>query len=67
VVIVDPSRHVLFPSQLSREALGDAIRICADLARRTRAQDTSLVHHLAGMNFLQPAARASLTRISRCT
>lgn len=54
VVIVDPSRHVLFPSQLSREALGDAIRTCADLARRTRAQDASLVHHLAGMNFLQP-------------
>lgn len=54
VVIVDPSRHVLFPSRLSREALGDAIRTCADLARRTRAQDASLVHHLAGMNFLQP-------------
>jgi len=54
VVIVDPARHVLFPSQLSREALGDAIRTCAELIRRTRAQDASLVHHLAGMNFLQP-------------
>jgi galactose-1-phosphate uridylyltransferase len=54
VVIVDPERHVLFPSQLAREALGDAIRVCAELARRTRAREPSLVHHLAGMNFLQP-------------
>jgi UDPglucose--hexose-1-phosphate uridylyltransferase len=54
VVIVDPARHVLFPSRLSREALGDAIRASAELVRRARAQDASLVHHVAGMNFLNP-------------
>jgi len=54
VVIVDPARHVLFPSLLSKDALGDAIRLAAELVRRARAQDPALVHHLAGMNFLNP-------------
>jgi galactose-1-phosphate uridylyltransferase len=54
VVVVDPARHVLFPSRLSREALGDAIRAAAELVRRARRRDPALVHHVAGMNFLQP-------------
>jgi galactose-1-phosphate uridylyltransferase len=54
VVVVDPSRHVLFPSALRKEALGDAIRAAAELVRRARAHDAALVHHVAGMNFLQP-------------
>jgi UDPglucose--hexose-1-phosphate uridylyltransferase len=54
VVIVDPRRHVLFPSKLGREALADAIRASAELLRCARAHDPSLVHHLVGMNFLNP-------------
>jgi galactose-1-phosphate uridylyltransferase len=54
VVIVDPSRHVLFPSKLASSALADAIRAAAELVRRAREHDPSLVHHVAGMNFLPP-------------
>jgi len=54
VVIVDPSQHVLFPSRLSARALGDAIRAAGELVRRARASDPALVHHVVGMNFLQP-------------
>jgi UDPglucose--hexose-1-phosphate uridylyltransferase len=54
VVIVDPGKHSLFPSMLSRDALADAIRATAELVRRARAHDPSSVHHVAGMNFLHP-------------
>jgi UDPglucose--hexose-1-phosphate uridylyltransferase len=54
VVIVDPARHVLFPSQLDAKALADAIRASAAMVRRARAYDGALVHHVAGMNFLNP-------------
>jgi galactose-1-phosphate uridylyltransferase len=54
VVIVDPGRHVLFPSRLPARALGDAIRAAGELVRRARASDPALVHHLVGMNFLHP-------------
>lgn len=54
VVIVDPARHVLFPSKLAEDALADAIRAAAELVRRARKHDPSLVHHVAGMNFLPP-------------
>ncbi len=54
VVVVDPSRHVLFPSRISSGALGDAIRTAGELVRRARAHDAALVHHVAGMNFLNP-------------
>jgi galactose-1-phosphate uridylyltransferase len=54
VVIVDPASHVLFPSRIREQALADAIRASAELVRRARARDPRLVHHLAGMNFLQP-------------
>ena len=55
VVIVDPRSHVLFPSKLARAALADALRASAELVRRARAHDASLVHHVVGMNFLNPA------------
>jgi UDPglucose--hexose-1-phosphate uridylyltransferase len=54
VVIVEPRSHVLFPSMLSKEALADAIRASAELVRRARSHDPSLIHHVAGMNFLHP-------------
>ena len=54
VAILDPARHVLFPSQLGPEALADAIRVSCELVRRTRAHDAALVHHVVGMNFLNP-------------
>ncbi len=54
VVIVDPSRHVLFPSRIRAEALADAIRVAAELVRRARRLDPPLPHHVAGMNFLAP-------------
>lgn len=54
VVIVDPSRHVLFPSRIPEQGLADAIRAAAELVRRARRHDPTLVHHLAGMNFLPP-------------
>jgi UDPglucose--hexose-1-phosphate uridylyltransferase len=54
VVIVDPGRHVLFPSRIAAGALADAFRVAAELVRRARAADASLVHHVAGMNFLGP-------------
>jgi galactose-1-phosphate uridylyltransferase len=54
VVIVDPARHVLFPSRLSAGALADALRAAGELVRRARAADPALVHHAVGMNFLQP-------------
>ena len=55
VVVVDPARHVLSPSQISPQALGDAFRVASELVRLARAHDPSLAHHIAGMNFLQPA------------
>jgi galactose-1-phosphate uridylyltransferase len=54
VVIVDAARHVLFPSRIGREAMADAIRAVAQLVRKARTYDASLVHHVAGMNFLAP-------------
>jgi UDPglucose--hexose-1-phosphate uridylyltransferase len=54
VVILDPAMHVLFPSLLRAGALADAIRASVELIRRVRARDPSLVHHVAGMNFLNP-------------
>lgn len=54
VVIVDPGRHVLFPSKLSPAALADAIRAAAELVRRARTRDHRLAFHVAGMNFLGP-------------
>jgi UDPglucose--hexose-1-phosphate uridylyltransferase len=54
VVIVDPSRHVLFPSALEEAALADATRASVELLRRARARDAALAHHVAGMNFLAP-------------
>jgi galactose-1-phosphate uridylyltransferase len=54
VAIIDPDRHVLFPSQIAPEALADAIRVACELVRRARSHDGSLVHHVAGMNFLGP-------------
>ncbi len=54
VVVVDHSRHVLFPSRIPPEGLATALRTAAELVRRARRHDPSLVHHVAGMNFLQP-------------
>ncbi len=54
VVVVEPSRHVLFPSRLSARALADAIRASRELVRRARASNPALVHHVVGMNFLPP-------------
>jgi UDPglucose--hexose-1-phosphate uridylyltransferase len=54
VAIVDPGRHVLFPSRLAPEALADAIRVSRELLRRALARDGSLAHHVVGMNFLPP-------------
>ena len=54
VAILDPARHVLFPSQLGRDALADALRLSRELVRRARARDAGLVHHVVGMNFLNP-------------
>ena len=54
VVIIDPASHVLFPSRISPKALGDAIQASGELVRRARRTDPALVHHVAGMNFLQP-------------
>jgi galactose-1-phosphate uridylyltransferase len=54
VAILDPARHVLFPSQIAPEALADALRLSCELVRRARARDAALVHHVVGMNFLAP-------------
>ena len=54
VVVVDPARHVLFPSRISVRALADAIRASRELVRLARASDPALVHHVVGMNFLPP-------------
>jgi UDPglucose--hexose-1-phosphate uridylyltransferase len=54
VAVVDPKRHVLFPAQLAREALADAVRVACELVRRARRRDAALVHHVVGMNFLPP-------------
>jgi galactose-1-phosphate uridylyltransferase len=54
VVIVDPGRHVTFPSRIAAPALADAFRASAELVRLARARDPALVHHVAGMNFLGP-------------
>ncbi len=55
VVILDPALHVLFPSKIPAKALADAIQASGELVRRVRKRDAALVHHVAGMNFLQPA------------
>jgi UDPglucose--hexose-1-phosphate uridylyltransferase len=54
VVVVDPASHVLFPSRIARRAIADAVLASGELVRRARAADPALVHHVAGMNFLQP-------------
>ncbi|HET6923372.1 MAG TPA: hypothetical protein VFI16_09510 [Anaeromyxobacteraceae bacterium] len=54
VVVIDQAGHVLFPSRIAVDALATAILAAAELVRRARAHDRTLVHHLAGMNFLQP-------------
>lgn len=54
VVILDEARHVLFPSRIGAGALADAILASAELVRRVRARDAGLVHHVVGMNFLNP-------------
>jgi UDPglucose--hexose-1-phosphate uridylyltransferase len=59
VAIIDPARHVLFPSQLAREALADGLRVARELVARARRGDPALVHHVAGMNFL-PAGGSSM-------
>jgi len=55
VVIIDHARHVLLPSQIPSESFASAVRASAELVRRARAHDPAQVHHVAGMNFLQPA------------
>lgn len=59
VAIIDPARHVLFPSQLAREALADGLRLARELVKRARSNDAALTHHVAGMNFL-PAGGSSM-------
>ncbi|HEY6911081.1 MAG TPA: hypothetical protein VI356_17010 [Myxococcales bacterium] len=59
VAIIDPARHVLFPSQLAREALADGLRVARELVARARQSDPALKHHVAGMNFL-PAGGSSM-------
>ena len=54
VVILDTGRHVLFPSKIGREGLANAVTVSADVVRRARALGPSLLHHVVGMNFLQP-------------
>ena len=54
VAILDPARHVLFPSRIAPEALADAVLLSCDLVRRARARDPVLIHHVVGMNFLGP-------------
>ena len=54
VVVVDPTRHVLFPSRIPVRGLADAVRVAAELVRRARRDDPARVHHVAGMNFLGP-------------
>ncbi len=54
VVILDTARHVLFPSRIGADAFADGVRAAAEIVRRVRRHDPSLVHHVAGMNFLQP-------------
>jgi galactose-1-phosphate uridylyltransferase len=54
-VVLDHDRHVLFPSEIGAEAFANGIRAAAELVRRLRRHDASLVHHVAGMNFLLPA------------
>lgn len=54
VVVIDQGGHVLFPSRIAVDALATSIQAAAELVRRARERDRSLVHHLAGMNFLQP-------------
>ncbi len=55
VVVLDHDRHVLFPSRIGADAFANGIRAAAELVRRLRRHDPSLVHHVAGMNFLLPA------------
>lgn len=59
VAVIDPARHVLFPSQLAREALADGLRVARELVERARRSDPLLAHHVAGMNFL-PAGGSSM-------
>jgi len=54
VVVLDPGTHALLPSRLAPASLASALRLVSELVRRNRARDPALVHHLAGMNFLQP-------------
>lgn len=54
VIILDTGAHVLRPAQLSPLALESGLQTAVELLRRVRAAEPALVHHLLGMNFLQP-------------
>ncbi len=54
VVVIDQAGHDLFPSRIAPASLGTAVRAAVELVRRARAHDPSLLHHVAGMNFLHP-------------
>lgn len=54
VVIVNHTQHVLKPSKISSEDFGNAIRTGVELIKRGRRFNEGYVHHVMGMNFLNP-------------
>ncbi len=54
VVIINHKQHTLFPSQISEKDFASAIKAAVEIIRRAAGQDRSLVHHVLGMNFLNP-------------
>ena len=54
VVIINHTLHTLFPSEIPSADISSAIRAAVEIIRRSRSGDPSLVHHVLGMNFLNP-------------
>lgn len=54
VVIVNHTQHVLKPSKITSEDFSNAIKTGVDLIKRGRKFNNSFVHHVMGMNFLNP-------------
>ena len=52
MAILDPGRHVLFPSQIAPEALADGIRVACELVRRARKRDGALLVAIFGSEGL---------------
>lgn len=54
VIIINYQNHTLFPKNIAVEDFANTISLASEIIKRVKAKDSSLVHHVLGMNFLNP-------------